>query len=126
MLAIRQVLILFATIFLAAGVPALAQEPSVGKFNPNYQSRVAKAQQECAAMWGDHTFDPLRNKLPLGEQTPTISMLTNSEWLRAKEKTLVDLAIKTKQKCRPAGVTMRPGRPKFKDSKNLRLDTSLC
>ena len=64
-----------------------------------FRTVYAKAQQECIALWSDHVFDPLRKKLPLGEDKPTFSMLTNNEKLQAKDRPLADLAIKTLEKC---------------------------
>jgi hypothetical protein len=64
----RVILILFGAILIAASTPTFAQQPDASKFNQNYQSELTKARQACAAMWNDHAFDPLGNKLSLGEQ----------------------------------------------------------
>jgi hypothetical protein len=101
------------TFIVALGIAALlcandasvnAQQPDAAKFNQGYESAAAKAHAECLALWSDHVFDPLRDKFPLGDEKPTISMLTNSQRLRAKDKPLADLAIKTIERCR-AGLT---------------------
>jgi uncharacterized caspase-like protein len=94
-------LILFGSILLIGGEGVQAQ-PDPTKFNQNYQAALDKARQECSAMWSDHVFDLLRNKLPLGEQKPTMAMLTNSERVRPKDKRLASLAIKANEKCRQA------------------------
>jgi hypothetical protein len=81
---------------------AIAQRPDATKFNQGYESAVAKARQDCGALWSDHVFDPLRNKLPLGEEKPTLSMLANSERIGPKDKPLADLVIKANEECRVA------------------------
>jgi hypothetical protein len=98
--AIRRVLhILCLGLFVGTG-PLLAQQPDATKFNQNYAEALAKAKQECAALWSDHVFDPLRSKLALSDTKPTLSMLTNSERVRPKDRQLAELAIKTNEKCR--------------------------
>jgi hypothetical protein len=100
--AIRRVLhILCLGLFVGIG-PLLAQQPDATKFNQNYAEALAKAKQECDALWSDHIFDQLRPKLALGEMKPTLSMLTNSERVRPKDRPLADQAIKTVEKCRQA------------------------
>jgi hypothetical protein len=47
-------------------------------------------------------FDPIRDRVPLGEEKPSFSMLTNTERLRPKDKPLADLAKKTLERCRNA------------------------
>ncbi len=102
MRAIRRVLhILCLGLFVGPG-PLLAQQPDATKFNQNYETALAKARQECVALWTDHVFDPLRPKLAFGETKPTLSMLTNSERVRPKDRQLAELAIKTNEKCRQA------------------------
>jgi hypothetical protein len=81
---------------------AVAQEPDATKFYQNYESAVGKARQDCTALWSDHVFDPLRNKLPFGEEKPTLSMRANSERIRPIDKPLADLATKANEKCRAA------------------------
>ena len=86
-----------------AGTPEIhAQQTAEPDFNQAYESAVAKARGECAALWSNHSFDPLRTKVPLGEDKPTIAMLTNTERLKPKDKPLADLAIKTVEQCRAA------------------------
>jgi hypothetical protein len=98
--AIRRIFhILCLGLFVGTG-PLSAQQPDATKFNQNYAEALAKAKQECAALWADHVFDPLRSKLALGETKPTLSMLTNSERVRPKDRRLAELAIKTNEKCR--------------------------
>jgi len=84
------------------GASAQSPEPDPSKYNRDYEATSAKARTECAALWGDHVFDAIRDKIPLGEEKPTFSMLTNSERLRGKDKPLADSAIKTLERCRAA------------------------
>ena len=79
-----------------------AQQSNAPTFSQTYESLAAKAREDCKTLWSDHVFDPLRGKLALTEDKPTFSMLTNKEKLRAKDKPLADLAIKTVEKCRSA------------------------
>jgi hypothetical protein len=81
---------------------AIAQQPDTTKFHHGYESAVANARQDCTAPWSDHAFDSLRNKLPLGEERPILSMLANSERIRPKDKPPADLTIKANQECRAA------------------------
>jgi hypothetical protein len=96
--------VLRVSIFCAAllSSPALGQTPDATKFNGQYDSAITKAREDCAALWSDHAFDRLRTKFPLGEEKPTLPMLTNSERLQKKDKPLADLAIKVVEKCRAA------------------------
>jgi hypothetical protein len=82
--------------------PVLGQAPDATKFNEQYESAISKAREDCAALWSDHVFDRLRTKFPLGEEKPTLPMLTNSERLQKKDKPVADLAIKVVEKCRAA------------------------
>ncbi len=100
MRAIRLVLHIFCFGLLLSTGPLLAEQPDATKFNQDFAEDIAKAKQECAALWSDHIFDLLRSKLPLGETKPTLSMLTNSERIRPKDRRLAELAIKTNEKCR--------------------------
>ena len=59
-------------------------------------------------LWSDHAFDPLRDKVSLGEEKPTSPMLTNTERLRPEDKPLADLAIKTLERCRAAHAAILP------------------
>jgi hypothetical protein len=70
------------------------QQPQV------FSAAYLKADVACKALWAVHAFDPLRDKVPLGGQKPTLAMLTNRTRLLAKDKSLADLAIKTLGKCR--------------------------
>jgi hypothetical protein len=81
-------------------VNAQAQQSNTPTVKETFESAFAKARQECTALWLDHAFDPLRSKLPLVEDKPTFSMLTNNEKLRTKDKPVADLAITTLEKCR--------------------------
>jgi hypothetical protein len=63
---------------------------------------LAEATAECKALWSSNTFDTLRKKIPLGDEKPTLAMLTNRERLYPKDRPLADLAIKTLEKCRAA------------------------
>jgi hypothetical protein len=81
---------------------AQAQQPNSTASIDTYASAIAKAREVCKALWSDRAFDPLRSKVPLGEEKPTFSMLKNTEKLKAKDKPLADLAIKAVEKCRSA------------------------
>jgi hypothetical protein len=96
-----------AAILLAAllwgSIPRLsAEEGGTSAFNQTYERTLAKAQEECKTLWSSHTFDWLRQKIPLGEEKPTLSMLTSKERLHPKDKPRADLAIKTNEQCRQA------------------------
>jgi hypothetical protein len=71
-------------------------------FNDTYESAVANARQRCATLWSDRALDPLRDKIPLGDQKPSFAMLKNNEKLKAKDRPIADLAIKALEKCRAA------------------------
>jgi hypothetical protein len=94
--------LVFGIVALICGLCANAQAQQSNAASPSetFESAFAKARQECMALWSDRTFDPLRKKLPLLEDKPTLSMLTNKERLQAKDRPLADLAIKTVEKCR--------------------------
>jgi hypothetical protein len=77
------------------------QVPSPASLNQRYE-RIAKAREACKTLWSNHAFDPLRAKLPLAEDKPTLSMLTNKHRIHPKDKPLVDLAIRTLAQCRAA------------------------
>ena len=79
---------------------AKAQQPSGPPSTETFETAFAEARQGCAGLWADHAFDPIRTKVPLTEEKPTFSMLTNNERLRPKDRPLADLAIKTLEKCR--------------------------
>ena len=94
---------LVALLFCASVANVRAQQPDVPKSGDTYEAAIAKAQADCAALWADHNLDPLRDKVPLGEDNkPTPAMLANPERLRAEDKPVADLAIKTLGQCRQA------------------------
>src|SRR6202051_1861579 len=93
---------LVALIWGTCGQIAQAQQPNPTAYNDTYASALAKAREECKALWSDHVFDPIRSKIPLGEEKPTFSILKNTEKLKPKDRPLADLAIKTVEKCRSA------------------------
>ena len=67
-----------------------------------YQAANAKALEYCTALWSDHAFDPLRDRLPLLGEPPTASMLASPLRIRPEDKSLADLALKTVEKCKAA------------------------
>ena len=67
-----------------------------------FQAANAKATEYCTTLWSDHTFDPLRDKIPLLGEPPTSAMLTSPERVRSEDKPLADLALKTLEKCKAA------------------------
>jgi uncharacterized caspase-like protein len=81
---------------------ARAQQPNTLVFGNAYNIAVAKAVEGCRKLWADRVFDPLRDKVPLGPQKPTMQMLTSSARLEAKDRLLGDLAIKVVERCRAA------------------------
>jgi hypothetical protein len=86
---------------LCAGAASIrAQEQDASQHPPDLSTALLKADAACKALWADHAFDPLRDKVPLGGQQPTMPMLTNRSRLLPKDKPLADLAIKTLEKCR--------------------------
>lgn len=91
-----------AVLFCISGAIAQAQQPDATKFNQTYETLFAKAQAECKALWANHAFDRFRDKIPLGEEKPTFSMLKNSERLNPKDRPIADLAMKTLERCRAA------------------------
>jgi hypothetical protein len=93
-----------AAFFGAAAAGAQAQQPNAVVFGSDYNVAVAKAVEECRKLWADSVFDPLRDKVPLGPQRPTMQMLTSSARLDAKDRPLGDLVIKVVQRCRAAYV----------------------
>lgn len=91
-----------AVLFCVSNASVLAQQPDATKFNQTYETLFANAQAECKALWADHTFDRFRDKIPLGEEKPTFSMLKNSERLNPKDRPIAELAMKTLERCRAA------------------------
>ena len=68
----------------------------------NFNQAAAKARDYCTTLFSDRAFDPLRDKIPLGWEKPTLSMLTNKERLRSADKPLMDLMVKALEQCRAA------------------------
>jgi hypothetical protein len=87
-------------VFLATA--CVRAQPSLTDFNQAYESAVAKARQDCAALWSNHAFDPFRDKVSFSDDKPTFSMLKNTEKLLPKDRPIADLAIKTLEQCRKA------------------------
>ena len=120
------VLILVVATFLCARAASdvQAQQSNTPTFNKSYETTVAKAREECTTLWSDHAFDPLRDKIPLGEEKPTFAMLKNTERLKAKDKPLADLAIKALEKCRAAYADVYPRQ--WPPPSEERLDIGNC
>jgi tetratricopeptide (TPR) repeat protein len=94
-------LLLGSAAALCSGAASIhAQQPNAANFDPTYA--VAKAREYCSILWSDHAFDRIRDKVPLGEDKPTSSMLTNTQRLRQEDTPLADLAIKVLKRCRAA------------------------
>jgi hypothetical protein len=97
------ILSLLVAAFICVGAPNVqAQQSNVQTFNNTYESAVAKARETCTTLWSDHALDPLRDKIPLGDEKPTFAMLKNNEKLKVKDRPIADLAIKALEKCRSA------------------------
>ncbi len=97
----RLILIVAAAVIFAAAGPGLrAQQPGWTGFFDNYESAVARAANKCQKLWADPIFDPLRDKVSLGSQKPTMEMLTSSARLEEKEKPLARQAITVVIQCR--------------------------
>jgi Caspase domain len=92
--------LLMAVLFRLCDARAFAGESSSSTSIQTSDSAVAQARQACAELWSDHKFDPLRSKIPLGDEKPTFEMLKNSERLRPKDRPLAELAIKAVEQCR--------------------------
>jgi hypothetical protein len=118
--------VILISAFVTLSVHAQQQSNSP-TFNQSYEAAFHKATEECGALWSDHAFDELRTRVPLGGESPTFSMLTNTEKLQPKDKPLADLAIKTVQKCRelykpvyamlpPQGLSMIQGLERQQDA----------
>jgi hypothetical protein len=84
---------LMLALFSDISARAQPQPPSAPSGVQSYEAIFAKARDECKTLWSDHALDALRSKIPLGEEKPTFSMLTNVEKLRPKDRPLADLAI---------------------------------
>jgi hypothetical protein len=88
--------ILFAYTFADAQQNQTPQRPQ------GFAAAIAKAAAACNALWADHAFDPLRDKFPIGGKKATFAMLSNQTRLLPKDKPLVDLVVKTREKkCKP-------------------------
>jgi len=85
-------------LFCATGLRA--QQASWPPPAQDFSETLAKARQLCQALWSDHVFDPLRNKIPLGGGKPTVAMLMNRDHILPKDRNLAELALKTFEKCR--------------------------
>jgi hypothetical protein len=79
---------------------AEAQQNQTPERPQDFVTAVATATAACKALWADHAFDPMRDKVWFGDEKPTFAMLTNRARLLPKEKPLADLARKTLEKCR--------------------------
>jgi Caspase domain len=95
----RLILVAATLLGLGSGVQAQQSDPN-DKFNSAFEGAYARAKGACDALWSDHAFDSLRKKIPLIEDKPTFEMLKNTEKLKASDRPVADLAIKTLEKCR--------------------------
>jgi uncharacterized caspase-like protein len=84
------------------GASAQAEESITPSFNERYEAALTKARQACHDLWSNHKLDRLRSRIPLDDEKPTLSMLTNTEKLLPKDRPLADMAINTLGKCRAA------------------------
>jgi hypothetical protein len=60
---------LLSAMFCASIANVRAQQSDVPKSGQTYEAAAAKAQADCAALWADHALDPLRDKVPLGDDS---------------------------------------------------------
>lgn len=98
-------ILFLAAVLNSVGSPGVrAQQTDTTGFVNAFNANFAKAKDVCKTLWSDRAFDALRVKIPLGEEKPTFAMLKNAERLKAKDRPLADLAIKTLDKCRAAYV----------------------
>jgi hypothetical protein len=93
-------LLVSALAMLFAYTPADAQQNQTPERPQGFYTAVATAAAACKALWADHAFDPVRDKVWLGDGKPTFAMFTNRARLLPKEKSLADLARKMLEKCR--------------------------
>ena len=93
-------LLVSALAMLFAYTSANAQQNQTPERPQGFSTAVATAAAACKALWADHAFDPVRDKVWFGDGKPTFAMLTNRARLQPKEKPLADLARKTLEKCR--------------------------
>jgi uncharacterized caspase-like protein len=101
-----------AAVFALIGLSARAQQPNSPNLFNSYESAMARAVEQCRTLWGNPIFDPLRDKVPLGPQKPTMEMLTSSARLEAKDQPVARTAITVVQQCRMAyapAYAMLPG-----------------
>jgi uncharacterized caspase-like protein len=97
---ILRLVIAAALACIVAGAHAQQTNPTL--FSTAYKTATAKAAEDCGKLWANPAFDPLRDKVPLGSQKPTMQMLTSSARLDPKDKPMADLAIKVVGQCRTA------------------------
>src|SRR5262249_44032331 len=72
--------------------PSASNKPDANKFDQTaFQAGIAKAQASCAALYADHALDPLRGKLPLGQETTPFAMFAIPEKLRPQDRPVLDL-----------------------------------
>jgi hypothetical protein len=90
--------IILISAFATLSVYAQQQEPP--QQPQDFSTAFQKAHTACTALWANHTFDPIRDRFPFGDQKPTFTMLTDPTRVFAKDKPLAELAIKTLGKCR--------------------------
>jgi Caspase domain/PDZ domain len=93
---------LLAVFLCSPDADVQAQQSDAIDFENTFKNNFAKAQEVCRAIWSDHALDPLRAKIPFGEDKPTFAMLKNTERLKLKDRPVADLAIKALEKCRAA------------------------
>jgi hypothetical protein len=95
-------LVVFAALFCFASGQVRADNVAQ-QFNANsFQAATAEATEYCTALWSDHAFDRLRDKIPLLGEQPTASMLTSTQRLRLEDRPLADLALEAFKKCKAA------------------------
>jgi hypothetical protein len=95
-------ILVLAVLFCAPNTGVQAQQSEAIGFENTFKNNLAKAQEDCKAIWLDHALDPLRARIPFGEDKPTFAMLKNTERLKPKDRPVADLAIKALERCRAA------------------------
>jgi hypothetical protein len=55
-------IVVSVAVVCSGGTSIRAQQPDATKFNQTYESAVAKAHEECHALWADPAFDPIRGR----------------------------------------------------------------
>ena len=111
----------FVALLCGASGPVGAESAPQQFDAANFQAATTKASEYCTTLWSDHTFDPLRDKIPLLGGQPTPSMLTNPQRVRPEDRPLADLALKTAEKCKAATATAWAMLPHSVHAKLLRL-----